>query len=479
MTPDEFRRRGHELIERIAAYREGLAARPVRSAAAPGALRARLPAVPPAEPEPFDAIWRDLDELIVPGITHWQHPRFCGYFPANAELSSVLGDLASSGFGVIGLSWQSSPALTELEEVVTDWLRQMLGLSAGWSGVLQDTASTCTLVALLCARERAGGFPAEGRGGQGGAAPLVVYHSEQAHSSVVKAALLAGFGRDHLRAIPVDANYALRPAALAAEMMRDRAAGRIPCAVVATTGTTASTALDPVAEIAALCAREGAWLHVDAAMAGAAMILAECRWMWQGVEGADSVVVNAHKWLGAVFDCSVYFVRDPALLVRVMSTSPSYLRTAVDGEVRNLRDWGIPLGRRFRALKLWFLLREQGADGLARRLRRDLALAQSLATEVAAASTNGWRLVAPTPLQTVCVRHEPPGLVGDALDTHTLAWVERVNASGAAYLTPAVLGGRWMARVSLGALDTGPADVRAVWTAMRNAAEVKPPLTLK
>ena len=209
------------------------------------------------------------------------------------------------------------------------------------------------------------------------------------------------------------------------------------------------------------------------------MILPECRWMWQGVEGADSVVVNAHKWLGAVFDCSVYFVRDPALLVRVMSTSPSYLRTAVDGEVRNLRDWGIPLGRRFRALKLWFLLREQGADGLARRLRRDLALAQSLATEVAAASTNGWRLVAPTPLQTVCVRHEPPGLVGDALDAHTLAWVERVNASGAAYLTPAVLGGRWMARVSLGALDTGPADVRAVWTAMRNAAEVKPPLTLK
>lgn len=479
MTPDEFRRRGHELIERIAAYREGLAARPVRSAAAPGALRARLPAVPPAAPEPFDAIWRDLDELIVPGLTHWQHPRFCGYFPANAELSSVLGDLASSGFGVIGLSWQSSPALTELEEVVTDWLRQMLGLSAGWSGVLQDTASTCTLVALLCARERAGGFPAEGPGGQGGAAPLVVYHSEQAHSSVVKAALLAGFGRDHLRAIPVDANYALRPAALAAEMMRDRAAGRIPCAVVATTGTTASTALDPVAEIAALCAREGAWLHVDAAMAGAAMILPECRWMWQGVEGADSVVVNAHKWLGAVFDCSVYFVRDPALLVRVMSTSPSYLRTAVDGEVRNLRDWGIPLGRRFRALKLWFLLREQGADGLARRLRRDLVLAQSLVAEVAAASTNGWRLVAPTPLQTVCVRHEPPGLVGDALDAHTLAWVERVNASGVAYLTPALLGGHWMARVSLGALDTGPADVRAVWTAMRNAAEVKPPLTLK
>jgi len=471
VTPDEFRRRGHELIERIAAYREGLGARPVRSAAAPGALRARVPASPPAAPEDFGAIWRDLDELIVPGLTHWQHPRFCGYFPANAELSSVLGDLASSGFGVIGLSWQSSPALTELEEVVTGWLRQMLGLSAGWSGVLQDTASTCTLVALLCARERAGGFPAEGPGSQGGTAPLVVYHSEQAHSSVIKAALLAGFGRDHLRAIPVDAAHALRPDALAAEIARDRAAGRIPCAVVATTGTTASTALDPIAEIASICAREGAWLHVDAALAGAAMILPECRWMWRGVEGADSVVVNAHKWLGAVFDCSVYFVRDPALLVRVMSTSPSYLRTAVDGEVRNLRDWGIPLGRRFRALKLWFLLREQGVEGLQRRLRRDLALAQELVAAVSAAHAAGWRLVAPVPLQTVCVRHEPAEVAGEALDAHTLAWVERVNASGAAYLTPAVLGGRWMVRVSLGALDTGPEDVRAVWAAMRAAAE--------
>ncbi len=471
MTPDEFRRRGHELIERIAAYREGLGARSVRSAATPGALRARVPASPPAAPEDFGAIWRDLDELIVPGLTHWQHPRFCGYFPANAELSSVLGDLASSGFGVIGLSWQSSPALTELEEVVTGWLRQMLGLSAGWSGVIQDTASTCTLVALLCARERAGGFPAEGPGSQGGTAPLVVYHSEQAHSSVIKAALLAGFGRDHLRAIPVDAAHALRPDALAAEIARDRAAGRIPCAVVATTGTTASTALDPIAEIASICAREGAWLHVDAALAGAAMILPECRWMWRGVEGADSVVVNAHKWLGAVFDCSVYFVRDPALLVRVMSTSPSYLRTAVDGEVRNLRDWGIPLGRRFRALKLWFLLREQGVEGLQRRLRRDLALAQELVAAVSAAHAAGWRLVAPVPLQTVCVRHEPAEVAGEALDAHTLAWVERVNASGAAYLTPAVLGGRWMVRVSLGALDTGPEDVRAVWAAMRAAAE--------
>jgi aromatic-L-amino-acid decarboxylase len=249
--------------------------------------------------------------------------------------------------------------------------------------------------------------------------------------------------------------------------------------VGAPTATTATTALDPLAEIATLCVREGAWLHVDAAMAGAAMILPECRWMWRGVEAADSIVVNAHKWLGAVFDCSVYFVRDPALLVRVMSTSASYLRSAVDGEVRNLRDWGIPLGRRFRALKLWFLLREQGVEGLQRRLRRDLTLAQDLVAAVAAARDAGWRRLAPVPLQTVCVRHEPPGMGGEALDAHTLAWVERVNAAGVAYLTPALLGGRWMARVSLGGLNTGPEDVRAVWAAMRAAAEGAAPPALR
>jgi len=239
---------------------------------------------------------------------------------------------------------------------------------------------------------------------------------------------------------------------------------------VATTGSTASTALDPVAAIAAIARREGIWLHVDAAMAGSAMILPECRWMWEGVEGADSIVLNAHKWLGAVFDCSVYYVRDSDLLVRVMNTSPSYLRSNVDGEVRNYRDWGIPLGRRFRALKLWFLIREQGVAGLAARLRRDLANARWLETEVKAAEADGWRVVAPVPLQTVCVRHEPAGLRGEALDAHTLAWVERINASGSAYLTPAKLDGRWMARVSIGGLLTDRAEVSALWARMRDEA---------
>lgn len=469
MTPEEFRREGHRLIDWIADYRAGVAARPVRAKVTPGEVKAKLPAAPPARGEDFAAIYRDLDEIVLPGLTHWQHPAFFGYFPANSELSSVLGDYLSTGLGTLGLSWQSSPALSELEEVVTDWLRQMVGLSAGWNGVIQDTASTSTLVALLCARERASGY-AFARGGlQTGGAPLLVYHSAQAHSSVEKAALLAGFGRDHLRAVPTDADRAMRPDALAAMIAADRDRGAIPCAVVATTGTTATTALDPIAPIAAAAREVGAWLHVDAAMAGSAMILPECRWMWEGIEAADSLVINAHKWLGVAFDCSVYFVRDPEALVRVMSTNPSYLQNAADGRVKNLRDWGIPLGRRFRALKLWCLIREQGVEGLMARLRRDLANAQWLAAAVRAEPE--WRVLAPVPLQTLCVRHESPGLAGEALDRHTLGWAERINASGAAYLTPALLDGRWMVRISIGAIPTEREHVEALWARMR--AEVR------
>jgi len=469
MTPEEFRRHGHELIDWIADYRAHIAERPVRSPVAPGSVRAQLPASPPAVAEPFDAIVRDLDRIVVPGLSHWQHPSFFGYFPSNGELSSVLGDYLSTGLGVLGLSWQSSPALTELEEVVTDWMRQMVGLSAAWSGVIQDTASTSTLIALLCARERASNFSFARGGLQGALAPLVVYCSGQAHSSVEKAALLAGFGRENLRRVATDENYAMRADALAEAVAADRARGLLPCAVVATTGTTTTTALDPIAGIAAVAGEQGLWLHVDAAMAGSAMILPECRWMWDGIEGADSLVLNPHKWLGAAFDCSVYFVRAPEILVRVMSTNPSYLQSSADGRVKNLRDWGIPLGRRFRALKLWCLIREQGVEGLAARLRRDLANAQWLAEQVRAAP--GWRLLAPVPLQTLCIRHEPGGLDGEALDRHTLAWAERVNASGAAYLTPALLDGRWMVRISIGAIPTERAHVEALWALLRREAE--------
>jgi aromatic-L-amino-acid decarboxylase len=465
MTPEEFRKHGHAVVDWIADYRARVHERPVLAQTDPGDIKARMPAAPPDDPEAFDAILRDLDAVVAPGLTNWQHPSFFGYFPSNGTLGSVLGDYVSTGLGVIGLAWQSSPALTEVEEVVTGWLRQMTGLSEAWEGVIQDTASTSTLVALLCARERTTQYGLARGGLQAESAPLVVYTSAHAHSSVDKAALLAGFGRDNIRHVACDARYGLDPDALAAAIVADRDAGRVPCAVVATTGTTTTTAIDPLAAIARVLDGRGIWLHVDAAMAGSAMVLPECRWMWEGIEAADSLVLNPHKWLGAAFDCTVYYVRDPQHLVRVMSTNPSYLQTAADGRVKNYRDWGIPLGRRFRSLKLWFLIREQGVRGLQVRLRRDLDNARWLAAQIEAAP--GWRVLAPVPLQTLCVRHEPPGVSGEALDRHTQTWCDRLNRSGAAYLTPALLDGHWMVRVSVGAEQTERAHVEQLWAAMQ------------
>ena len=397
------------------------------------------------------------------------HPSFFGYFPCNGLLSSVLGDYASTGLGVLGLSWQSSPALTELEEVIIDWMRRMVGLSVKWSGVIQDTASTSTLVALICARERATNYSLVRGGLQAEDRPLVVYTTAHSHSSVEKAGLLAGFGRANVHVVEHDEEYGMRPDALEGLIQTDIASGHTPCAIVATTGTTTSTAMDPVDKLARVAERHGLWLHVDAAMAGSAMILPECRWMWDGIDGADSVVLNVHKWLGIAFDCSLYYVRDPQHLVRVMSTNPSYLQSSADDQVRNLRDWGIPLGRRFRALKFWFAIREQGVLRLQERLRRDLANAQRFADLVRGASQ--WHVLAPVQLQTICVRHEPPCLRGEALDKHTLAWVDRVNRSGDAYLTPAVLDGRWMVRVSIGAINTEWKHVEALWQLMQAEVE--------
>jgi aromatic-L-amino-acid/L-tryptophan decarboxylase len=469
MSPEEFRQLGHQVIDWIADYRARLDALPVMAQVEPGAIKAQLPGLPPDSAESLDDLFYDLERIIVPGLSLWQHPRFFGYFPANAALESALGDLLSTGLGVLGLSWQSSPALTELEEVTTDWMRQMVGLSAAWSGVIQDSASTSTLVALLCARERASDFSLARGGLQAEPRPLVVYTSSHSHSSVAKAALLAGFGRANLRLVDTDATYAMRPDALDALIRADMAGSLTPCGIVATTGTTTTTALDPIAAIARVAQAHGLWLHVDAAMAGSAMILPERRWMWEGIEEADSVVLNAHKWLGAAFDCSLYYVRDPEHLARVMSTNPSYLQSAVDDRVKNLRDWGIPLGRRFRALKLWLLIRSNGVAGLQARLRRDLANAQWFAEQVT--QTPSWRVLAPVPLQTVCIRHEPPGLEGEALDRHTLAWCDQINRSGAVYLTPAILDDRWMVRVSVGAMPTEREDVAALWELMRATAE--------
>jgi aromatic-L-amino-acid decarboxylase len=472
MNADEFRRLGHQLVDWVADYREGLEARPVMSPARPGEIRARFAAGPPAQGGRLAEGIAALDTHVLPGITHWNHPAFFAYFPSNSSYASVLADLVISGLGVQGMSWQTSPAATEVEEVMMDWLRQMVGLSAAWTGVIHDTASTATLCALLCARERSSGFSQNGPGLQGGAAPLVVYASEEGHSSIEKAALLAGFGKAHLRLVPTDADHALRVDALEAAIAEDVAAGRKPCAIVACVGTTGTTAVDPVEKIAAVARRHGTWLHLDAAMAGTAMVLPECRWMWQGGEAADSIVFNPHKWMGVGFDLSAYYVRDPQHLVRVMSTNPSYLRTAQDGEVKNYRDWHIQLGRRFRALKLWFFLLDVGVEGLQARLRRDLENAQWLAARVDESGGRGWERLAPVHLQTVCMRHVPRAIAGDeaALAAHNLRIAARVNGSGKAYLTPSLLKGVQILRVSIGAEGTERRHVEALWAQLQEAA---------
>ena len=470
MTPEEFRQAGHALIDWIADYRADLEQRPVRAQVKPGEIRANFPQQAPEDAAGAAQLLRDLEHKIVPGITQVQHPMHFGWFPSNASLASALGDIASAGLGTLGISWESCPAATELEEVVCDWLRQLTGLSDAWQGCIQDTASTSCLTSLLLARERASDF-SQNRGGlQGEQQALIVYSTDEAHSSVVKAALLAGFGEHNLRRVEMDPHTrSMSASSLAQLVASDLAAGHIPAAVVASTGSTGVTAFDPVADIATITTQHGIWLHVDAAMAGSAMLLPECRHLWDGVEAADSVAWNPHKWMGTILDCSLLYVRDAQHLVRVMSTNPSYLRSSVDDEVRQYRDWGIPLGRRFRALKLWYHLGIDGIESIRARLRRDLDNARWFADHVAA--TPDWCVLAPVALQTVCIRHQPAGLEGESLDRHTLAWVGDINQSGAAFMSPSTLDGRWMVRVSIGVEATTREHVQALWELIQQLAQ--------
>jgi aromatic-L-amino-acid decarboxylase len=474
MTPEEFRRAGHELIDWIADYRNRTETLPVRAQVEPGETRRRMAPEPPDRPMAFADLLAEMERIVVPGVTQVQHPMHFGWFPSNATLSSVLGDIACSGLGTLGISWESCPALTEVEEAACDWMRQLAGLSEAWQGTIHDTASTACLTSLLVARERHSDYSEFTGGLQGLDRPLVVYASDQAHSSVVKAALLAGFGHDNLRLVASDpATRAMSAAALESAIEADRAAGRIPAAIVASLGTTGVTAFDPLRELVEIARRFGCWTHVDAAMAGSAMLLPECRPLFDGIEHADAISWNPHKWIGTILDTSLFYVRDPLTLNRVMSTNPSYLQSAEDGDVTQYRDWGIPLGRRFRALKLWFQLALDGPDAIRERLRRDLANARWLEQQVG--RTEHWRVVSPLTLQTVCIRHEPPGLAGDDLDRHTLAWLQSVNRSGQAFLSPAQLDGRWFVRVSIGVEATTREHVQRLWELLRTAAEAAAP----
>ncbi|MFO7654919.1 MAG: pyridoxal-dependent decarboxylase [Candidatus Krumholzibacteriia bacterium] len=494
MDSHEFRRVGHELIDWIADYFDNVDQYPVLSRVQPGEIRSRLPADAPEQPEPWDAILNDFRDVILPGVTHWNHPRFFAYFPANHSAPAVLGELLSAGLGINAMLWQTCPAATELEEVVMEWLRRLVGLPVDFRGSIQDTASSATMTALLCARERTtgeavnrGGFTAVPAG-----APLRIYVSGEGHSSVEKGAKAAGFGAEHVVKVAVDGAYALEPDDLRRRIAEDRAAGRQPCAVVATVGTTGSTAVDPLPAIARICRDEDLWLHVDAALAGSAAILPEKRWLLDGAEHAHSLVFNPHKWLFTNFDCSAYFTREPALLQKTMAIDPEYLRTDRDREVTNFRDWGLPLGRRFRALKLWFVLRSFGAQGLRDKLREHLDLAQWFAGQVAA--DPAFELLAPVPVQTVCFRHRPeagaamvtsatdragespPPLTGrtpeeDELDRRNKALLDRINGTGRVFLTHTRLGGRYTLRMSIGQLQTRREHVEEAWALIRAAAE--------
>ncbi len=469
MTPEEFRAAGHRLIDWLADYRAGIERLPVKAQVRPGEVADRMPA-PPAGAGTIDELVSQLEQVVIPGMTNLQHPANFAYFPANHSLAAILGDLASTGLGGLGISWESNPALTEVEQVVCEWVRELCGLSPEWRGCINDTASTSALTSLICAREKATNYALIGRGVQGHEPPLVVYTTDQAHSSVRKAALLAGFGAEMVRSVETDPQSRMRPDAFRTAVLDDLDAGRQPCAVVLGVGTTGVTAFDPIRPLAEIAREFAIWVHADAAMAGSALLLPEMRHLFDGIELVDVIVWNPHKWMGTALDCSLYYVRDVEHLVRVMSTNPSYLQSVADGQVVQYRDWGLPLGRRFRALKLWFQLHLEGIEAIRARLRRDLDNARWLENEILSAWDRDWHVVSPVTLQTVCVRHEPEGLTVDELDTHTLRWVRSINDGGAAYLTPAVHDGRWMVRVSIGALTTERRHVESLWGLMQKAA---------
>jgi aromatic-L-amino-acid decarboxylase len=412
----------------------------------------------------MEGIFQDFERVVLPGVTHWQHPGWFAYFPANNSPASVLGELLTAGIGAQCMVWQTSPAAAELEEVVLDWLRQMISLPAGFSGVIQDTASTATLCALLSAREKATGFESNETGPR---TPLTVYASEEVHTSVDKGVRIAGFGKDNFRRIPTDERFALVPEKLEEAVVRDKESGFIPACVVATVGTTSSGAIDPLRPIGEICRKHGVWLHVDAAWAGTAALVPEKRWILDGVELADSFVFNPHKWMVTNFDCSAYFVRDPGTLVRTFEIHPEYLKTGVDAKVKNYRDWGIQLGRRFRALKLWFVVRSYGVEGLQEMVREHLRLAALVKDWVEGDAR--FELLAPVDLGLVCFRLND-GRDEAALDELNRALLERINAAGPVFLSHTTLRGKYTIRLVVGQRTTEERHVRGAWDIISAAA---------
>ncbi|MEE9167195.1 MAG: aminotransferase class V-fold PLP-dependent enzyme [Candidatus Neomarinimicrobiota bacterium] len=466
MPSEEFLKNGRLVVDWIGDYHKRVESFPVLSRLEPGEVRASLPVKPPHHGEQFKTILEDMEKLILPGLTHWQSPNFFAFFPANVSGPAILGEMLSAGLGVQGMLWSTSPACTELETHVLDWLAEMLSLpdkfkSTGkGGGVIQDTASSASLCALLAARERATNFKSNRSGYKGN---LVAYASAEAHSSIEKAVRIAGLGKENIRFIPVDGNFAMEPQALADTMTKDRDAGLIPSFVCATLGTTSSNAMDPLREIGKICRDERVWLHVDAAMSGTAALCPEFRWIQDGVEFADSYCFNPHKWMFTNFDCDCFYVANRDHLIKTLSVQPEYLRDGASesGAVIDYRDWHIPLGRRFRALKLWFVIRHYGVEGLRHHIRQHVELAQEFASWIE--EDPRFELAVPPPLNLVCFRHRK----GDEINQRLL---ESVNRSGELYMTHTRMHDKFTLRFCVGQTQTEYHHVEKAWRTIQSYA---------
>jgi aromatic-L-amino-acid decarboxylase len=471
MNSDTFRKHGHDIVDWISDYMEHIEEYPVLAQVEPGEIQGKLPQRPPENPESMETILADFKKILLPGITHWQHPSFFAYFPANTSEPSILAEFLTAALGTQCMVWQASPAAVELEEVVMGWLRQMLRLPETFTGVIQDTASASTLCAMLCARERATNYIINNQGfGEGRGDRLMIYTSEEAHSSVEKGVKIAGFGKNHLSLIPTGEDFAMIPEELERAVEKDKREGRVPCCVVATVGTTSSTAMDPLQKIGAICRHHGLWLHVDAAMAGTAAMLPEMRHILDGIELADSFVVNPHKWMFTNFDCSAYFCQNSSILRSTFEVMPEYLKTDSDQQVKNFRDWGIPLGRRFRALKLWFVIRSFGVSGLQNKVREHMALAKELASWID--NHSEFETLAPVSLNLICFRYNPSRhqYSEEELEEINKKVMHELNRSGEMFLTHTKLKGKFALRLCIGQTNTSREHVEKAWELLQGRA---------
>jgi aromatic-L-amino-acid decarboxylase len=467
MNPDEFRRHAHELVDWMAGYMENVEKYPVKSSVKPGEIFSKISSEPPVKSEPFADLMKEFEEIIMPGITHWQNPNFFAYFPANTSPPSILAEMLISTLGAQCMIWETSPAAAELEEKMMIWLRDMIGLPGGFEGVIQDSASTATLAAILTAREKVTGFSVNAEGAKN-AGTLRVYCSEQTHSSVDKAVKISGLGRKNLIKIPVRDDFSMDAEKLHQAINEDIIRGFIPCCIVATIGTTGTTAVDPLRSIGEISSRCGIWLHVDAAMAGTALILPEFQWMLDGREYIDSFVFNPHKWMFTNFDCTAYFVKDAGTLIKTFEVLPEYLTTRTRGKVNDYRDWGVPLGRRFRALKLWSVIRSYGTDGLKEKVRYHIEIASKLSYMIS--DEPDFELLAPVIISVVCFRYCPDGYAEDQLNKLNETLNHLLNDSGKLYLTHTVLNGKYTLRMVTAQTNVTFEHVEKAWTEIKSTA---------